>query len=76
MVKYGTVKEEKTVIDMLQEFQFKNDPIHLQGEVSHVPGDQDKYRTQKNIVASVSFFVCNQKDAYKQELEGDQKRDK
>jgi len=50
---------------MLKEFQFENDTIHLQCEISHIPADQDKYRTQKTVVAPVSFFMCDQKDANK-----------
>ena len=61
---------------MLQGFPFENDTIHLQCEVPHIPCDQDKYCSKKNVVALVSFFMCDQKDANKQKLEGDKKREK
>ena len=61
---------------MLEEFPFENDTIHYQCEDSHIPGNQDKYSTKKTVIAPVSFFMCDQKDANKQKLEGDKKREK
>ena len=60
---------------MLQEFPFEDNPIHLQGEIPYIPGDQYKDGAKQHIVAPVSFFMRDQKDANKQELEGDQKRE-
>ncbi|HSM64253.1 MAG TPA: hypothetical protein VK833_09980 [Gillisia sp.] len=60
----------------MQKFQFENDSIYFQREISHIPGDQDKYNTKNPIVAPVSFFMRDQKDANKQQLEGDKKRKK
>ena len=61
---------------MSQEFPFKGHPINLQGKVTHIPGDQEKYAGKQHIVALVSFFMCEQEDAHKQKLEGDKKREK
>ena len=61
---------------MLQELPFESDTIHLKCEGSHIQANQDKYSTKKNVVAPVSFFMCDQEDANKQKLEGDKKREK
>lgn len=55
----------------MQGFPFENHCIHLKREVPHIPGDQQEYSAKKDVVAPYPFFMGDQKDANKQELEGD-----
>ena len=41
-----------------------------------IPGHQEKYGSQKYVIAPVPFWMCDQEDANKKKLEGDKKREK
>ena len=72
-VNYWAIQKKKAIINLMQEAPFKKNSVHLQGKVAHIPGNQDKENGKQNVVAPISFFMCDQKDTNKKKLKGNKK---